>query len=139
MAEAQASPTPAAALPPARPRDPLAWVLALTGVFALLAGWRLSIPSKLYFDEVHYIPAAREFVSLFTQGFGDYRNREHPLLAKELIAVGMLVFGDNPLGWRIVPWLSGVLALLASMRAMWHASADRFATVAYGVLAATGF
>lgn len=139
MAEAQASPSPAAALPPARPRDPLGWVLAMTGIFALLAGWRLAIPSKLYFDEVHYIPAAREFLSLIQTGAGEYRNREHPLLAKELIALGMLVFGDNPLGWRIVPWASGVLAFFAALRALWHASHDRYATLAFGLLLATGF
>ncbi|WP_086739501.1 phospholipid carrier-dependent glycosyltransferase [Erythrobacter colymbi] len=139
MAEAQASPSPAAALPPARPRDPLGWVLAMTGIFALLAGWRLAIPSILYFDEVHYIPAAREFLSLIQTGAGEYRNREHPLLAKELIALGMLVFGDNPLGWRIVPWASGVLAFFAALRALWHASHDRYATLAFGLLLATGF
>ena len=69
MAEAQASPSPAAH-PPLRPRDPLAWVAALTGLFAVLTGWRLAIPSIPYFDEVHYLPAAREILALFTQGQG---------------------------------------------------------------------
>lgn len=138
MAEAQASPSPAAH-PPLRPRDPLAWVAALTGLFAVLTGWRLAIPSIPYFDEVHYLPAAREILALFTQGQGAYPNREHPLLAKELIALGMGVFGDNPLGWRIMPWLCGVLAYFAAVRALWHASADRFATLAFAVLLATGF
>jgi dolichyl-phosphate-mannose--protein O-mannosyl transferase len=114
-------------------------VLAITGVFALLAGWRLGLPTKPYFDEVHYVPAAREILSAFETGAGAYRNREHPLFAKELIALGMWALGDNPLGWRIVPWLSGVLALFAAIRALWHASADRFATLTFGVLAATGF
>ncbi len=138
MAEAQASPLPAA-FPPPRPRDPLAWVAALTGLFALLAGWRLATPSILYFDEVHYVPAAREWLKLIETGAGWYRNREHPLLGKELIAAGMFIFGDNPLGWRIVPWLSGVIAFFAGVRAMWHASHDRFATLAFAVLLATGF
>jgi dolichyl-phosphate-mannose--protein O-mannosyl transferase len=139
MAEAQASPSPAAASPPARPRDPLGWALAMTGIFALLAGWRLAIPAILYFDEVHYVPAAREFLSLIQTGAGEYRNREHPLLAKELIALGMWAFGDNPLGWRIMPWLSGLLAYFAALRALWHASHDRYATLAFGLLLATGF
>jgi len=138
MAEAQPSPFLAAPAPP-RPRDPLAWCLAATGLFALLAGFRLSIPSGPYFDEVHYLPAAREILSLFETGAGAYRNREHPLLAKELIALGMAVLGDNPLGWRIMPWLAGTLAYFASLRALWHASEDRFATLAFGVLLATGF
>lgn len=138
MAEASAPLSPAQPLPH-RPRDPLGWCLALTGLFALLSGWRLGIPSIEYFDEVHYLPAAREMLAAFTEGAGAYRNREHPLLAKELIALGMWALGDNPLGWRIVPWLAGVLALFAAMRALWHASADRFATLAFGVLLATGF
>lgn len=124
---------------PVHPRDPLAWCLAITGAFALLAGWRLASPSILVFDEVHYLPAARALLGLFESGSGAYLNTEHPLLGKELIAFGMAMLGDNPLGWRIMPLVFGTLALLASMRALWHASADRFATVAFGVLLATGF
>lgn len=138
MAEAQASPSPAAH-PPLRPRDPLAWCLAATGLFALLTGWRLATPSIPYFDEVHYLPAARQFVALFETGQGAYLNPEHPLLAKLLIAAGMVLFGDNPLGWRIMPWLAGVSAYFAAVRALWHASHDRFACVAFAVLLASGF
>ncbi|MFM7348906.1 MAG: glycosyltransferase family 39 protein [Erythrobacter sp.] len=138
MAEAQASPL-SAAYPLSRQRDPLAWSLILTGLFAALAGWRLTTPSILYFDEVHYIPAAREWLKWLDTGAGWFRNREHPPLAKELIAAGMLVFGDNPLGWRIVPYLAGVLAFFASVRTMWHASRERFATLAFAVMLATGF
>ena len=138
MAEAQTSPTHAAHTPP-HPRDPLGWCLALTGLFALLTGWRLGIPSKPYFDEVHYLPAARELLALFETGAGDYRNREHPLFAKELIALGMGLFGDTPLGWRVMPWLCGVLAYFAALRAMWHAGHDRYATLAFALLLATGF
>lgn len=138
MVPAQASPSHSAHAP-LHPRDPLAWCAALTGLFALLAGWRLAIPSIAYFDEVHYLPAAREILSLFTEGQGGYRNREHPLLGKEMIAIGIGLFGDNPLGWRIMPWLCGVLAYFAAVRALWHASHDRFATLVFGVLLATGF
>lgn len=124
---------------PVHPRDPLAWCLALTGVFALLAGWRLAIPSAPFFDEVHYLPAAREIVSLFENGYGAYANREHPLLGKLVIATGIGLFGDNPLGWRIMPLAFGTLGLFAAMRAMWHANGDRFACLAFGVLLVTGF
>ncbi len=138
MAQAQATSSPAAA-PPLRPNDPLGWCLALTGVFALVAGWRLAIPSIAYFDEVHYLPAAREILSWWQTGEGAYLNREHPLLAKLLIALGMGLFGDTPLGWRIMPWACGVLAFFAATRALWHASHDRFATLAFAVLLGTGF
>lgn len=139
MAEAQAPSSPAAALPPPRPHDPLGWCLALTGLFALLAGWRLATPSIPYFDEVHYLPAARAILSWWQTGQGAYLNPEHPLLAKVLIASGMGLLGDNPLGWRIMPWACGVLAFFAAVRALWHAGHDRYATVAFAVLLATGF
>lgn len=139
MAGAHVSSLPQDTAPPVHPRDPLGWCLGITAVFALLAGWRLASPSIPYFDEVHYLPAARDFVNLFDQGFGEYRNREHPLLGKELIALGMMLAGDNPLGWRIMPLAFGTLALFAAIRALWHASADRFATAAFGLLLATGF
>lgn len=139
MAEVRASSPLQDTAAPVHPRDPLAWCLAITGVFALLAGWRLASPSTPYFDEVHYLPAAREIVSLFENGYGGYLNREHPLLGKALIALGMGLAGDNPIGWRIMPLAFGTLALFASMRALWHASLDRFATAAFGVLLITGF
>ncbi len=117
----------------------MAWCALITAAFVLLAGWRLASPSIPYFDEVHYLPAAREVLSLFTDGFGAYRNAEHPLLGKQLLALGIAMFGDNPFGWRIMPLLAGALALFAGMRALWHASLDRFATAAFGVLLVTGF
>ena len=127
------------AAPPSHPHDPLAWSGAITGLFALMAGWRLGVPSAPFFDEVHYLPAARELVSLATTARGALLNIEHPMLGKELLALGLLLFGDNPIGWRIMPLAFGCLALFAAMRALWHASADRFATIAFGVLLVTGF
>ena len=139
MAEAHAPLTMQDTAPPVHPHDPLGWCIAITAAFALLAGWRITAPSIPYFDEVHYLPAAREMLSLFQGGFGDYLNREHPMLGKTLIAGGMMLLGDNPLGWRIMPLVFGTLALFASMRALWHASGDRFASLAFGILLATGF
>lgn len=121
------------------PRDPLGWCVSITAAFALLASWRLASPSVPYFDEVHYLPAAREIVSLLATGQGAYFNTEHPLLGKVLIALGIGLFGDNPLGWRIMPLAFGTLTLFAAQRALWHASGDRFATAAFGVLLVTGF
>ncbi len=120
--------------PPEHPRDPWLWCLAIPLGFALLATIRLTIPTSPYFDEVHYLPAARELLD-----GGDYLNREHPLLGKQLIALGVWLFGDEPLGWRIMPLLAGTIAVGASMRALWQASHDRFATIAFGFLLATGF
>lgn len=120
-------------------RDPLAWCLMLPLVFGVIVAWRLAIPSAPFFDEVHYVPAAREILRWWQTGEGGYLNPEHPPLAKQLMALGIAMLGDNPVGWRMMPLLAGMLALGAGMRAMWHASADRFATAAFGLLLGTGF
>jgi dolichyl-phosphate-mannose--protein O-mannosyl transferase len=119
---------------PVQPRDPLGWCIALALGFWLLCLPYLTVVAKPYFDEVHYVPAARQLLAL-----GTFVNREHPLVGKELIAAGIALFGDNPWGWRLIPTLFGTLALFASMRAMWFATQHRFASLSYGLLLATGF
>ncbi len=51
----------------------------------------------------------------------------------------MYMFGDNPFGWRIMSLIAGTIAVGAAMRALWQASHDRFAVIAFGVLLVTGF
>ena len=119
---------------PANPRDPLGWCIAIALGFWALTLIRLTIPTKPYFDEVHYLPAAREYLALDT-----FINREHPLVGKEFIALGITLFGDNPFGWRIMSSIGGMLALFGAMRALWFATLSRFATIAYGILLITGF
>lgn len=121
-------------IPPAHPHDPWKWNLALAAGFMALASVRLTIPSAPFFDEVHYLPAARAFLS----GEG-VTNIEHPPLAKLLMAGGIAVFGDNPLGWRLPSLFFGTLALLAACRAMWFASQTRAASVLTGVFVGTNF
>ncbi|MET0180771.1 MAG: phospholipid carrier-dependent glycosyltransferase [Novosphingobium sp.] len=115
-------------------RDPLAWCWAITAAFLALSLHRLGLPSKPYFDEVHYLPAARALLAL-----GAPLNTEHPMLGKELIALGIAVLGDNPWGWRLPAALAGAGALFAAMRALWWASLSRAATLLFGVLLATDF
>ena len=43
-------------------RDPLVWCWLLTAAFLALLLHRLAIPSKEYFDEIHYLPAARNLL-----------------------------------------------------------------------------
>ncbi len=115
-------------------RDPIGWHAALALAFLALAGVRLTIPSAPFFDEVHYLPAARELLAL-----SEARNIEHPPLGKQLLALGLALLGDNPLGWRIMPLLAGALALYAGMRAMWFAAGSRAASLLTGFYLATGF
>src|SRR6187402_2746539 len=104
---------PAADHPPYHPKDPIAWTVATAVVFLGLCLVRLTVPGKPYFDEVHYLPAARAVLALSHPA-----NPEHPPLGKELLALGIALFGDRPLGWRIMPVLFGTLGLFAAMRAL---------------------
>ena len=115
-------------------QDPFLWHAGLAFAFLLACLVRLTIPSTPYFDEVHYLPAARAMLALEIP-----INKEHPLLGKEFMALGIALFGDRPFGWRIFSVLAGVLALFAFMRAMWWASLSRYASIAGGLLLATGF
>ena len=120
--------------PPRHPSDPFAWNLLVALVFLALCLVRLAIPSEPFFDEVHYLPAARAIADL-----SHPVNVEHPPLAKQIIAFGMGLAGDNPWGWRIMSALFGTLALFAGMRAMWFASCTRTASLLTGFFLLTGF
>lgn len=119
---------------PHHPRDPTGWTAAIALAFFALCCVRLTVPAKPYFDEIHYLPAARALLDL-----ARLPNPEHPPLGKEMIALGIALFGDRPLGWRIVPALLGALGLFAGMRAIWFASLSRFAVIAFGFLLASAF
>lgn len=121
-------------LAPDHPRDPIGWSAALAIGLFVTCLVRLEVPGTPYFDEIHYLPAAHALLD-----GSAYLNREHPLLGKELIALGIALFGDNPWGWRILSVFAAAGALFAFMRALWFATLSRFASVAYGVLLATGF
>lgn len=59
--------------------------------------------TSTYFDEVFYPRTALDFI---------YKNiafeRTHPPLGKYFVLIGMLFFGTNPFGWRIIGALFGV-------------------------------
>lgn len=85
----------------------------LTGLFllalALLAfTFALGHPETLVFDESHYVPAARALLDL-----SENTNPEHPLFAKEMIAFGIWLFGDNAFGWRILGAVVSALGVYA--------------------------
>jgi dolichyl-phosphate-mannose--protein O-mannosyl transferase len=68
-------------------------------------------PDKFVFDEVHYVPAARQMLEPVMPS--PILNPMHPPLAKQVIALSIRVFGDNPLGWRYAGTLFGALAIVA--------------------------
>lgn len=114
-------------------RDPLGWCALIAALFLGLLIWRLGIPSKIYFDETHYVPAARQLIE------GLRANPEHPMLGKAAIAGSIRLLGDYPLAWRVPSALAGALGLFAFSRLVWLASGRRFATLAATFLLATNF
>ncbi|HVR91297.1 MAG TPA: phospholipid carrier-dependent glycosyltransferase [Novosphingobium sp.] len=116
-----------------REQDPADWCAVIAVFFLALVWHRLGIPSKIYFDEVHYIKAARALLEL------KRANPEHPLLGKEIIAASIALLGDKPLFWRVPSALLGALGLFAFGRALWFASGSRFAALAGMGLLASDF
>ena len=66
----------------------------------------ISYKNGTYFDEIYHARTAYEFIN----GLTPYENT-HPPLGKIFIALGVLIFGMNPFGWRVVGTLFGVLML----------------------------
>lgn len=67
---------------------------------------RISFRNSTYFDEVYHARTAYEYI----HGLVSYEN-SHPPLGKILIALGVLIFGMNPFGFRIVGTLIGILMI----------------------------
>jgi dolichyl-phosphate-mannose--protein O-mannosyl transferase len=115
-------------------KDPWRWCAAICAAFIALLWWRLHIPSKIYFDEVHYVKAARILLTMERP-----QNPEHPMVGKEILAAGMWLFGDTAQGWRTMPALFGTFGLFAFSRMVWQASHRRLATILATILLATDF
>ena len=113
-------------------RRPLPVALAIALFAQLLFGWRLATPHKPYFDEVHYLPAARTLWALTGP-----TNIEHPLVGKLLIGLGIAIFGDDPLGWRIFSAMAATATLLG-MFAILQLLFGRLRTSVLGTLLALG-
>ena len=67
----------------------------------------IGYPDHVNFDEFHYVKAARALLD-----HSGNTNWEHPPLAKYLIAAGMRIAGDRPLGWRLMPTIFGSLTVV---------------------------
>ncbi len=109
-------------------------LIALLVVAQLLFSWRLTTPHKLVFDEVHYVPAARTLLALEGPV-----NIEHPLLGKALIALGMMIFGDDPLGWRALSTLAGTAVVAGVFGIVWLMTRRTRPAAMAGVLTLVNF
>jgi hypothetical protein len=93
--------------------------IVLIAAFATRVIW-LDMPrGSLIFDEAYYVNAARTILGWVVPAGGHYAdavagldpNSEHPPLGKLLMALSMLVFGDNGIGWRLPSLIAGMTAL----------------------------
>lgn len=82
-------------------------VLLLALVALVLHLCVVSYGTMPIFDEYHYVPEALSIIQ-----DGQVTHPEHPPLAKLFIALGITVFGDNTLGWRITSVVFGVTAIV---------------------------
>src|SRR4030088_303362 len=113
----------------------IAVIIFCTAHFALLVG--VTTPEKFYFDEVHYVPAARQMLEpvMPSPMLNPMLNPMHPPLAKQLIALSTRAFGDAPLGWRYAGVLFGSLAIVAMYLCGLALFASRGPAVATALLA----
>jgi dolichyl-phosphate-mannose--protein O-mannosyl transferase len=97
------------------PNSPIAQVLAVAGAIFIAAHLVLMIgfttPEKITFDEVHYVPAAKQLLE--PGAHQPLLNPMHPPLAKSFMALSIKAFGDKPLGWRYPSVVFGALAIVA--------------------------
>src|SRR5215207_1255012 len=119
-------------------------VLAVLAVALSLP--RLTTPSDYVFDELYYAYTASKYVT----GDEAYSTAvapdddptiewTHPPVAKLLIAGGILVAGDNPLGWRIASVLFGATgAIIAYLLALSLTGSRATSALAAGLLLLDG-
>jgi dolichyl-phosphate-mannose-protein mannosyltransferase len=87
------------------------------GVWARI--YHLGFPPKIMWDEKYFPTMAEKFLR------GVYQFDLHPPLGKFILAVGIFFFGNEPLGWRIMPLLFGC-ALLPLVAALgWYCFKER--------------
>ena len=67
---------------------------------------RPSYFNGMYFDEIYHARTAYEFLN--TMNVYEWT---HPPLGKSIIALGVMVFGMTPFGWRVMPALFGAAML----------------------------
>lgn len=69
--------------------------------------FQIGVIPHLYFDELHYIPSATQWLHGVPT-----KNIEHPLLGKLIMAFFIHILGDNYLGWRMGSVLFGCVSIV---------------------------
>jgi dolichyl-phosphate-mannose-protein mannosyltransferase len=95
----------------------LSAVTILVGLWARV--WKLGFPGQRIWDEIYFPVMARKFLE------GTYQFDLHPPLGKFIIAVGIAIFGDTPIGWRVMPLLFGCAMIPLGAALGWYLFRER--------------
>jgi dolichyl-phosphate-mannose--protein O-mannosyl transferase len=87
------------------------------GVWARL--YHLGFPPSILWDEKYFPAMANKYLQ------GVYQFDLHPPLGKFIIAIGISVLGNEPLGWRIMPTLFGLALLPLAAVLGWYCLKER--------------
>lgn len=119
--------------------------MCLTVLAALSRLTMLNRPTDAHtpvFDEKHYVPQswqiARSWDNPLIGGIEDnpgFGLVVHPPLAKQMEALGMMVFGYSPWGWRIVSALCAIAVILLIATIARRLSRSDFVGLAAGIIA----
>lgn len=93
---------------------------------------RVDQPTRLMFDEKHYVPDAREFLDRGVE----VERPAHPPAGKWFIAASMRAVGDRPLGWRLAPAVGGLVVVGATYLMARRLFRPRWAAALAGLLVA---
>lgn len=89
----------------------IALALGALSFAALLFGIRS--PSTMYYDEGYFVPEARALVTGTPNPHPYVSPFVRPPFGKFVIAAGMKIAGDNPVGWRLPSAAAGALTVVA--------------------------
>lgn len=64
-------------------------------------------PNNMVFDEIYYAKTALEYLNKIPPTLS-----ANPHLSTFIIAAGIVIFGETPFGWRLMPLLCGTLTLI---------------------------
>src|SRR5215217_279846 len=91
------------------------------GVWARL--YHLGFPASILWDEKYFPAMANKYLH------GVYQFDLHPPLGKFIIAIGIALLGNEPLGWRIMPTLFGLALLPIAALLGWYCLKERVGAI----------
>ena len=93
---------------------PLVVAIVVIAIASLLLRlFNIASIKSFIFDEVYYVDGARDLLAYGVEVDGSAAEFVvHPPVGKWMIASGIKLFGDNPLGWRIATAVAGSLMIL---------------------------